>query len=198
MWSCSATTTTATTSTTPAGPCPRWPGSSSPPPLGPGGWAATPAASNHPAGGRAPRWRGAGLRLDRPTAFMLRSRRRDQPAPHHLREERNARRPTCSGPGRFVGVRPPAGLPDAGRARHRGRLSAPPGRPLVPPPSSPPTSGCTRRSDGSPEATAGTARLPVPMLRPTHAQQEIRRTIGQLSEKTYVSGQAPLPRHQGG
>jgi hypothetical protein len=45
----------------------------------------------------------------------------------------------------------------------------------------PPTSGCTRRSDASPEATAGTARLPVPMLRPTDAQQEIRRTIGQLS-----------------
>jgi hypothetical protein len=45
----------------------------------------------------------------------------------------------------------------------------------------PSTSGCTRRSDASPEATAGTARLPVPMLRPTDAQQEIRRTIGQLS-----------------
>ena len=44
----------------------------------------------------------------------------------------------------------------------------------------PPTSGCARRSGASPEATAGTARLPVLMLRPTDAQQEIRRTIGQL------------------
>jgi hypothetical protein len=33
--------------------------------------------------------------------------------------------------GRSVGVRPPAGLPDAGRASHRGRLPAPPRRPLV-------------------------------------------------------------------
>jgi hypothetical protein len=38
----------------------------------------------------------------------------------------------------------------------------------------PPTSGCAPRSGASPEATAGQARLPVLMLCPTAAQQEIR------------------------
>jgi hypothetical protein len=102
MWSCSATTTTATTSTTPAGPCSRWPGSSSPPPPGPGGWAATPAASNHgrPSGWRpssalARRWSSTGpawRSVARPPA-----RSACAPPPS---ARRNARRPTCrSGPG---------------------------------------------------------------------------------------------------
>src|SRR4029450_1078481 len=75
--------------------------------------------------------RGPGLRLDLPRV-LLRSRGRGQPAPHyppggttliglHAAPER----------GWSVGVRPPACLPDAGRARHRGRLPTPPGRPLI-------------------------------------------------------------------
>ena len=102
-------------------------------------------AGQRPDPSRAPHWRGAGLRLDQPGVLLHSPPARSPCAPPSSR--RNARRPTFRcGPGAAPRCCPPAGLPDAGWARHPGRLPAPPGRPKVLLLAPHPTSGCAPQS----------------------------------------------------
>jgi hypothetical protein len=107
---------------------------------------------------------------------------------------RNARRPTCrSGPG-TVRRCSPTGGPTRCWSGETSRSTADAASASArSPPRYLPTSGCARRSGASPEATAGTARLPVLMLRPIEAQPRNPPDHWPVRKRAYLQPKQALP-----